>query len=71
MIVDEYVRDGYALETDSDTRAVLSHKDNGSLLAHLALFFTFGWLTLGLLNLAYVVYRRRKSADRVEVVVDE
>ena len=68
-LVDDYIRDGYSVQTESDTKAVLEYHDSGSLLAHLALFFTIGWLTLGFLNGFYAWYRRRQTRDTVRVEV--
>jgi hypothetical protein len=68
--VDDYKRDGYSIDSHDDTRAVVTYRDHGGLLAH-GLLALFGWWTLGLANLAYALWRRHSTADRVEVVVDE
>lgn len=70
QVIDEYARDGYTVAEEGDT-TTLRYRDHGSLLSHAVLFFTVGWLTLGLLNLVYAWYRRRITTDRVEVRIDE
>lgn len=66
--VSEYRRDGYSVVDATDGRTVLATHSRGSLLTHLALFFTVGWLTLGLANLWYAHRRKKATADRVAVV---
>jgi hypothetical protein len=65
--VGEYKRDGYTIETVTDDYTDLEYSSRGSLLAHLALFFTVGWVTFGLLNLWYARRTRKKTHDRVRV----
>lgn len=67
--IENYRTDGYTVVSEDDTEAELKYKDSGSLLAHLVLFFTIGFWTLGLANLAYVWHRRRKTADRIIITV--
>lgn len=67
--VENYRTDGYTVISEDDTEAELKYKDSGSLLAHLLLFITFGIFTLGLLNLIYAWYRRRKTVDRIIITV--
>lgn len=69
--VDEFVRDGYAIIREDDGRTVVRRRDHGGLLAHAALFVLVGWWTFGLANVVYATWRRKKSVDTVEVVVDE
>lgn len=66
--VSEYRRDGYRIDRDTGDRTTLTYAENGSLLTHLALFFTVGWLTFGLANWAYSRRRKAKTYDRVEIV---
>lgn len=68
--VDDYHRDGYGIVEHEADHAIVRKRDSGSLLSHLALFFTVGWLTLGLLNVVYAVYRRRTYSDRVRLDAD-
>ena len=68
--ISEYKRDGYTHVEETDRGAVFERKSRGSLLAHLALFFTIGLPTLGIANIIYARRRARKTADRVEVVID-
>jgi hypothetical protein len=65
--VDDYRRGGYTILEQSATHAVVRKRDAGSLLTHLALFFTVGWVTLGVLNVLYALYRRSKYTDRVRL----
>ena len=67
--VDDYRRDGYAIIEQDERRAVVRARDHGSVLAHLALFFTVGWATLGILNGLYAIHRRWKYSDRVRLKV--
>jgi len=67
---DEYIREGYEVLENAVNEVVLRKRDHGSLIAHLVLFFTFGWLTLGALNLVYALYRRRKTTDRVRITAE-
>lgn len=66
--VDDLTRDGYTQVDDEPPTFV--RYDRGSLLAHLALFFTVGFWTLGIVNAIYAWYRKRKSHDRVRVVTE-
>jgi len=66
--VSEYRREGYTVASEGDRTTELQTASRGSLLAHLALFFTVGWLTFGLLNLWYARRTRKRTADRVRVV---
>lgn len=68
--VDEHIRFGYDIETQGERRAVIYRQDRGSMLTHLALFFTIGLMTLGVANLWYARYRRKKSSDRIEIIVE-
>lgn len=68
-VVDEYLRDGYTALDHTDGRATLRKRDHGSLLTHLAVFFTVGFWTLGLANLLYALYRRWNASDTVCVEV--
>jgi hypothetical protein len=66
--VSEYRRDGYRITSTADGATTLEYYSRGSLLAHLALFFTVGWLTLGILNWWYAHRKKKATHDRVEVV---
>lgn len=66
--VAEYRQDGYHVVSEGDGETTLRHASYGSLLAHLALFFTVGWLTLGVLNVVYAIHKRKETADTVRVV---
>lgn len=66
--VAEYRQDGYTVVSDSAERTELRYISGGSLVAHLVLFFTVGWLTLGVLNVWYAYRTRRKTADRVAII---
>lgn len=67
-VVAEYRREGYSVAEDGPGATVLVRRSWGGLVAHLALFFTVGWLTLGVLNLIYGLHKRSQR-DRVRVVV--
>jgi hypothetical protein len=67
--VGEYKRDGYSIQEVTDDYTDLEYYSRGSLLAHLALFFTVGWVTFGLLNWWYARRTRKKTHDRVRVQV--
>jgi len=68
QVVARYRRDGYAEIDRTDGTVTLRTVSHGGLLAHLALFFTVGWLTLGVANLVYAVKKRRETHDVVRVV---
>lgn len=70
-VVAEYRQDGYTEVKHGPDGTTLQYQTSGSLLAHLALFFTVGWLTLGILNVWYAWRKRRGSRDRVRVVIQE
>ena len=65
--VSEYRRDGYAVVKEGDGYTDLRYYTRGSLLAHLALFFTVGWLSFGLLNAWYAHRKKKQTHDRVRV----
>jgi len=65
--VGQYRRDGYAVVEEGDAYTELRYYSRGSLLAHLALFFTVGWLSFGLLNAWYAHRTKKKTHDRVRV----
>jgi len=65
--VGEYKRDGYTIEAVTDGYTELEYYSRGSLLAHLALFFTVGWVTFGLLNAWYARRTRKQTHDIVRV----
>ena len=65
--VGEYKRDGYTITDMTDGYTELEYYSRGSLLTHLALFFTIGWLFLGLLNLWYARRKRKATHDIVRV----
>jgi len=65
--VGEYKRDGYAIQEVTDGYTELEYYSRGSLLAHLALFFTVGWVTFGLLNWWYARRKRKQTHDIVRV----
>lgn len=67
--VAEYRRAGYSVVDEGERATELRRRDHGSLLAHIVVFFTLGFWTLGLANACYAWYRRRQ-ADRVRVVVE-
>jgi hypothetical protein len=67
--VGEYKRDGYTITEVTDDYTDLEYSSRGSLLTHLALFFTIGWLFGGLLNLWYARRTRKKTHDIVRVQV--
>jgi hypothetical protein len=66
-VADEYQREGY--DVVEKRPLTLATYDRGSLLAHTAVFFTLGFWTFGLANLAYAWYRQRKSHDKVRIEV--
>jgi len=66
--VGEYKRDGYRITGEEAGETTLRYQSHGGVVAHLALFFTVGWLTLGALNAWYAWRKRRKTADTVRVV---
>ena len=66
--VSEYRKDGYSVVDEREGRTVVAYQTRGSLLAHLALFFTVGWLTLGVANWLYARRKKKASHDRVAVV---
>lgn len=66
--VAEYRQHGYRIVDDGERTTTLKRSTGPGLLRHLALFFTVGWLTLGLLNAYYAWRTRRKTRDRVQVV---
>jgi hypothetical protein len=66
--VGEYRRDGYQITDDGPGETTLRYQDGGGVLAHLALFFTVGWLTLGVLNWWYARRRKKRTRDTVRVV---
>lgn len=66
--VAEYRQHGYEIVSESDTTTTLERSSRGSLVAHLALFFTVGFWTLGLANLWYARRKRKQTHDRVRVV---
>jgi hypothetical protein len=68
QVVSEYRRDGYSEIDRADDTVTLRTVSHGGLLAHLALFFTLGWLTLGVANVLYAVKKRRETHDVVRVV---
>lgn len=66
----EYTSSGYTLKDQGPQYRVFEYKTHGSLLTHLALFFTVGWITLGVLNVVYGVWKASASRDRVRVEVE-
>jgi hypothetical protein len=67
-VVAEYQRAGYSVIDEADGETTLRRRDHGGLVAHIVLFFTVGFWTLGLANLVYAWRRRRKSTARVTVI---
>lgn len=68
--VNDYRRHGYTVVDADAESTTLEYHDRGSLLAHLALFFTVGFWTLGVANWLYARHRKRKTHDRVRVEVN-
>lgn len=66
--VGDYRAHGYTVRDEGDGETTLETYSRGGLLTHLALFFTVGWLTFGLLNVWYARRSRKQSHDRVRVV---
>lgn len=66
--VSEYRRDGYEVVESIGEETIMLRQSYGSLLSHLALFFTIGWLSLGYFNLIYALHRRYKTRHRVQII---
>ena len=69
-VIDDYITQGYSVESRGEHSAKLKEKQYGSLVAHILIFVIFGWWTLGISNLLYLGYKYL-SGEEVTVKKDE
>lgn len=56
-LVDEFITQGYKVESQGTTTIKVKKVEYGSLLAHLVIFFLTVWWTFGFGNLVYALYK--------------
>jgi len=64
---DELERAGYHVVDATPATVTLIKRDHGPLVWHLFVFIATFWWTAGVGNLAYALYRRYASLDRVTI----
>jgi len=69
-VIDDYITQGYKVESRGEHSAKLKEKNYGSAVAHILIFIVFGWWTLGVANLLYLGYKYI-SGEEVMVKMDE
>lgn len=67
-VIDDFITQGYEVESRGEENARLKKKDYGSLLGHIVVFVLTFW-TFGLGNLIYALYKNKK-ADEVVVRIE-
>lgn len=69
--IDDAKVEGWELKRREGDRAIMIRRRKGSLVAHIILFIFFGWWTLGLANIAYLLYKYFADVDRRVIRVDD
>lgn len=68
-LVDEYVTMGYKIKSMGENTTKVEKVNNGSAIGHIVIFLLFGWWTLLLANLLYLIFARTGN-DEVVVKVE-
>jgi len=65
-VVDELVREGYEVQSESESATELRYKSRGKTWVHILLLL----MTVGFGNVVYALWYGRRSKDEVRVVVE-
>ncbi|MHC3438233.1 hypothetical protein ACYJ1Y_09035 [Natrialbaceae archaeon A-gly3] len=69
-VIDDYITQGYKVQSRGEHSAKLKQKDYGSIVAHILIFIVFGWWTLGVANALYLAYKYF-SGESVTVKIND